>query len=244
MISSVVLTHNDEATIAKTLGSLTWCEEILIIDDGSTDNTLSITRKFTSKIFKHPLDNDFAAQRNFGLSKAKNEWVLFIDSDEIVSPALAKEIREIAAPRQLAGTRNDNTVGYFIKRRDIMWGRELRHGEQGRMKLLRLAKRDTGKWIRPVHEVWDIKGATLELQHPVLHFPHSSVAQYLGEINRYSTLNARYLYAQKIHVTWWQIVAYPLAKFFLNYFLRLGFLDGTAGAQVAIMMSMHSFLTC
>ena len=161
MISSVVLTHNAEATIAKTLGSLTWCEEILIIDDGSTDNTLSITRKLTSKIFKHPLDNDFAAQRNFGLSKAKNEWVLFIDSDEIVSPALAKEIREIAAPRQLAGTRNDNTVGYFIKRRDIMWGRELRHGEQGRMKLLRLAKRDTGKWIRPVHEVWDIKCATL-----------------------------------------------------------------------------------
>jgi len=254
MISAIVLTHNDEATIAKTLGSLPWCDEILIIDDGSTDNTLSKAEKFTTNIFNHPLSDDFSQQRNFGLSKAKHEWVLFVDSDEVVTDVLAKEIQEIVTPATL---RNDRTVGYFIKRRDIMWGREFKHGEQGRMKLLRLAKKDAGKWIRPVHEAWSpyVKPACLqgraagdkniigELAEPLLHSPHPNVAQYLEEINRYSTLNARYLFEQKIRVQWWQIVGYPLAKFFVNYIIRLGFLDGTAGAVVAIMMSFHSFLT-
>ncbi len=235
MISAIILTHNDEATIAKTLESLTWCDEIIIIDDGSTDNTLPIAKKFTNKIFKHPLYNDFAAQRNFGLTKAGGDWVLFVDSDEVVSDALAKEIKEIV--------RNDNTVGYFIKRRDVMWGRELKYGEQGRMKLLRLAKKGAGTWVRPVHEVWEVKGPTSELVNPIFHFPHPSVAQYLEKINRYSTLNARYLYGKKVRVNWWQIVTYPAAKFFVNYFIRLGFLDGTPGVVVAIMMSMHSFLT-
>src|SRR3990167_6793169 len=112
MMSSVVLPHNDEATIAKTLGSLTWCEEILIIDDGSTDNTLSITRKFTRKIFKHPLDNDLAAQRNFGLSKANGEWVLFVDSDEVVTQELAEEIRQ-----EISNLQFSIYQAFYLKRR-------------------------------------------------------------------------------------------------------------------------------
>ncbi len=247
MISAIILAHNDEATIAKTLGSLTWCDEIVVIDDNSTDSTVSIAKKFTNKIFERPPGNDFAAQRNFGLTKAKGEWVLFTDSDEVVSPTLASEIeRIISVPTKISNDKfqmTNEAVGFYIKRRDIMWGRQLRHGEQGRMKLLRLAKKDAGKWIRPVHEVWEVKGQTAELREPLLHFPHPKVAQYLEKINRYSTLNARYLYRQKVRVSWLQIVAYPVAKFFLNYFLRLGFLDGTAGAVVAIMMSFHSFLT-
>lgn len=244
MISAVVLTHNDEATVAKTLESLVWCDEMIVIDDASTDTSVVIVKKFTDKIFERPLDGDFSAQRNFGLSKAKGDWVLFVDSDEVVTDALAREIQEIASPlRQTQGTRNDKEVGYLIKRRDIMWGRELRHGEQGSMKLLRLAKKDAGTWERPVHEVWNVKGQTGELLKPILHFPHPSVAQYLEEINRYSTLNASYLYKHGVQVRWWQIVAYPVSKFFLNYVIRLGFLDGTPGAVVAIMMSMHSFLT-
>ncbi len=236
MISSVVLTRNDEATVAKTLESLTWCDETIVVDDASTDSTVAIAKNFTNKIFQHPLNGDFAAQRNFGLAKAKNDWVLFVDSDEVVSDALAKEITPIRSGMT-------EKSGYFIKRRDILWGRELKYGEQGRMKLLRLAKKDAGKWVRPVHEVWAIKGIVGELRNPLFHFPHPSVAQYLDEINRYSSLNASYLYKQRIRVHWWHIVAYPVSKFFLNYIIRLGFLDGTPGAVVAIMMSMHSFLT-
>ncbi len=237
MISGVVLTHNDEAILPRCLQSLTWCDEIVVIDDDSTDKTVEVAKKAGAKVFTHSLDDDFAKQRNFGLEKVKNEWVLFVDSDEMVSKELAKEIQLVISGKRQAES------GYYIKRKDWMWGKWLRHGETGNVKFLRLAKRDAGKWERPIHEVWNITGPVGELQHPLLHYPHPHVAQFLEEINRYSTLNAQYLHAQGIRVSWWQIILYPKAKFFLNYFWRLGFVDGTAGAVVAIMMSFHSFLS-
>src|SRR5574341_1115375 len=193
MISAVVLTHNDDETVAKTLESLAWCDEIVVVDDYSTDATLSLVKKYTPNVYRRHLNADFASQRNFGLSKAKDEWVLFVDSDEIVTDELAKEIQELVSSRAKRGD-----LGFFIKRRDVLWGRELKHGEQGNIKLLRLAKKDAGVWERPVHEVWHVKGRTAKLNASLLHFPHPSVAQFLSEINRYSTLNARYLYEQNI----------------------------------------------
>lgn len=236
MISAVVLTHNDEKTIARTLENLKWCDEIILVDDKSTDKTTEIAKKLNAKIFAHELVDDFSVQRNYGLDKAKNDWVLFVDSDEVVSEELKEEI--------LRCVQDDNNInGYYLKRKDWMWGKWLEHGEISKVRLLRLAKKTAGKWIRPIHEVWEVKGQVGELKNPLLHYPHSNVAQFLDEINRYSTVNAHFLYNSRVKTNWWQIVAYPTAKFFVNYFLYLGFLDGTAGAVVAIMMSFHSFLT-
>lgn len=234
MISSVVLSHNDAASIGKTLTSLTWCDEVIVIDDDSTDKTVEVAKKFGAKAYIHSLKDDFAKQRNFGLTKAKGDWVFFVDSDEIVSPELAKEIRLKA---------REDIEGYYLMRRDFMWGRELKHGEIGSVRLLRLAKKAAGKWTRPVHEVWEIKGTTETLEYPLDHYPHSDVAQFLDEINRYSTLNAKHFYDTGVRTNVLQIAAYPIAKFFVNYVWRLGFLDGTPGAIVAVLMSLHSFLT-
>lgn len=237
MTSVVVLTHDDEKIIERCLKSLLWCDEVIVIDDNSTDATVNNAEKLGAKVFDRKLNGDFAEQRNFGLSKAKGDWVLFIDSDEVASEELAREIQSVTRD-----TRHE-TRGCFIKRRDWMWGKWLRHGETARVKLLRLAKKDAGKWKRPIHEVWNVDGETAELKNPLHHFPHPDVAQFLLEINTYSTLNAQFLKSQRIRVHWWQIIVYPKAKFFVNYFWRLGFLDGTAGAVVALMMSFHSFLT-
>ncbi len=269
MISAVVLTHNDEGHLAKTLASISWCDEVIVVDDESTDKTIDIATKRGASVYTRKLDGDFAAQRNFGLGKAKGparnasqsdaggEWVLFVDSDEIVSEELAREItsltyKVIPAKAGIQNGTNDGsriksgmtaTVGYYLKRRDWMWGKWLKYGETSRVRLLRLAKKNAGKWQRPVHEVWSVDGATGELVNPLLHYPHQNVAQFLDEINRYSTLNARYLYSLGNHVSWWQIFAYPKLKFFRSYIWYLGFLDGTAGMVVALMMSFHSFLT-
>lgn len=232
MTSAIILTKNSAQTLLKTLESLDWCNEVLVIDDQSFDDTVTIAKKAGAAVFVHKNNDDFAAQRNFGLEKAKGEWILFVDSDEVVTPELAAEI-------QRARSRD----GYYIKRKDFLFGRWLNHGETGRVKLLRLARKGAGKWTRPVHETWDISGKTGELSQPILHYPHPNVAQFIDEINRYSTLNAKYLKSQGIHVSWWHILAYPAAKFFLDYFWYLGFLDGTAGAIVASLMSFHSFLT-
>ncbi len=235
MISAVILAHNDEKLIQRAIESVSWCDEIIVIDDESTDKTPDIAKKMGAKVFSHPLHDDFASQRNFGLSKAGGDWVLFIDSDEIVSKELALEIMRVLNTSEV--------YGYFVHRNDFLWGRELKHGETGNVRLLRLAKKNAGKWERPVHEVWQVAGRTETLSSPLLHYPHPDVAQFIDEINRYSTINAKHFYAEGIRANLFQIIAYPGLKFFLNYVWRLGFLDGTPGAIVAFFMSFHSFLT-
>ncbi len=237
MISTVVLTHNDEAILSRCLESLSWCDEVVVIDDESTDGTVEVAKKFEAKAFPYPLNDDFAAQRNFGLSKAKHDWVLFVDSDEVVSEELASEIKS-----QISNLKTEKLDAFYIKRRDYSLGRWLKYGETGNVKLLRLGRKEAGKWVQPVHEEWKIQGNVGELVHPLLHYPHPNVAQFLDEINRYSTLWARYLYAQRVKEPSWHIIVKPVAKFFLNFLWRLGFVDGTAGAVVALMMSFHSFL--
>lgn len=234
MISSVVLTHNDEQTIARTLSSLSWCDELIVIDDCSHDKTMEIVKQYNVLTFTKPLNGDFAAQRNFGLSKATNEWIFFVDSDEVVSEALQKEIQRVI--------KHPNVSGYMVRRLDTMFGRVLKYGEAGNIRLLRLAKKGMGTWKRSVHETWNIQGEVGVLQNPLFHFPHPDVAQFLDEINNYSSLHAKVLYKEGIRSTFWQILMYPLIKFKINYILRLGFLDGMPGMIVAVMMSFHSFL--
>lgn len=249
MISVIVLTHNDEKIIEKCLKSISWCDEVIVVDDNSPDKTRDIAKMAGAKVFEHPLDDDFANQRNFGLSKARGDWVLFVDSDELVTEELRIEIKQKLDSRlrgndlaslRLRGAREN--VGYYIKRKDRMWGRWLKHGETSDVKLLRLAKKGSGIWMRPVHEVWNVHGPVSELKNSLHHYPHPNVAQFLDEINFYSTLQAKYLSSKGVNAHWWHIIAYPKAKFLVNYIWRLGFLDGTAGMVMALMMSFHSFL--
>jgi len=234
MISAVVLTKNEEKNIKDCLLSLDWCDEILLVDDQSEDKTVAIARKLGAIIYQRSLDNNFAAQRNFGLEKAKEDWVLFVDADERVSPWLAKEIRETLE--------KTNFNGFYLKRRDWFQGKKLEHGEVGKTKLLRLGRKKAGKWQRQVHEIWQIKGKLGELNNFLDHYPHPTVSEFLKEVNFYSTLHAQVLYGEKIKPSLFRIIFNPTGKFIQNYFLRLGFLDGMPGLVVALMMSFHSFL--
>jgi len=240
MISAIVLTKNNGLTIARTLQSLSWCDEVICIDDFSTDDTVEIVKKQKAIVCQRHLNDDFAGQRNFGLSQAQGDWVLFVDSDEIVPEALQKEIRETIS-RQ--GTSKEGINGYFLKRDDIFLGKKLQYGETKNVQLLRLAKRNSGKWSRPIHEFWDVKGKTETLTNPLVHNAHPNVAQFIADINRYTSINAQYLYKNGERSNLFTIIAYPKVKFIQNYIIRLGFLDGTAGFIMAAMMSFHSFLT-
>lgn len=234
MLSAIVLTYNDELTLERTLLSLAWCDEVIVIDDYSTDKTVSIAKKNHATVHQHHVDGDFAAQRNFGLEKANGDWVLFVDSDEVVSPRLADEIQK---------SLEIDCAGFILRRNDWMFDRVLRHGETSKVRLLRLAKKGKGTWKRPVHEIWDVTGEVGILSQPLDHFPHPDVTQFIKEINWYTTINAKHLFAQKKKTSVWEIIFYPAAKFFVDYIWYLGFLDGTPGAIVAISMSFHSFLT-
>ncbi len=236
MISAVILIHNNEDSIQKTLESVSWCDERIVVDDNSTDKTREIAKNVGAIVYQHALNDNFAEQRNFGLEKAKEKWILFVDSDEIVNSNLRDEMLKLI--------QHDKGIqGYYIKRKDILFGRELRYGETAHVKLLRLAKKNAGKWARAVHETWNVNGPVASLTTPLLHYPHSTISEFLTQINRYTSLNAREFYYEGKRVSAWQIIVYPKAKFIQNYIVRLGFLDGAAGFVVAMMMSFHSFLT-
>lgn len=239
MISAVILTKNEEKNIKKCLESIKWCDEIIIIDDKSSDKTLEIARKYKTIIYENPLNNDFSWQRNFGLSKASNEWVLFIDADEAVSDALAYEISNAITLKD-QNLRNFN--GFYIKRSDFMWGKVLKHGETGGIKLLRLGRKGCGIWEGKTHEKWKTEGLTGKLVNPILHFPHQTLGEFLKEINFYTDVRAEELKSKDVKVPSVSILFYPLGKFFLNFILKKGYMDGMQGLIFAIMMSFHSFL--
>lgn len=239
MISAVVLVKNEEKQINDCLSSLDWCDEIIVIDDYSTDHTLKNIEKIKNnkiKIFQKHLDNDFSMQRNFGLEKASGDWIFFVDSDERATVSLQYEILSTI------NTSINNINGYRLKRKDEMWGKKLEHGEPNSIELVRLARRNAGKWEGAVHEAWVIKGNVGKLDNYLVHYPHPNITEFLEEIDRYSTLRAKELFKQGKKVNILSIIFYPLGKFKLNYFIRLGFLDGIPGLIYTLMMSLHSFL--
>lgn len=241
MISVVILTKNEEKNILDCLESVLWADEAIIIDDNSEDRTVEVVKSLSNKkikVYSRALNEDFASQRNYALSKATKKWVLFIDADERVPNALREEINTFL----IENGKTSNINGFFIKRKDIIWGKMLKYGEAGGIKLLRFAKKNSGIWTGKVHETWQIEGSVSEMENYLIHFPHQTVDEFLSEINFYTSLRARELYEKGIKGSVENIILYPKGKFLKNYFLKLGFLDGIEGFIFAIFMSFHSFL--
>lgn len=245
MISAVVLTKNEEDNIVDCLESVSWCDEIVVVDDNSIDRTIELARKLGATVYTRELQDNFSDQRNFGLEKARGDWVFFVDADERVPTSLREEIKyKIASIRQAQdkNSKYKGINGYYIQRRDFLWGKRLDHGETGDIMFLRLAKKDSGVWEGNVHEEWIVEGKVDELESELVHYPHQSVKEFLEEINRYTSIRAKELHIQGILVYWPSILLYPLGKFVVNDFIKRGFLDGIEGLIVALMMSFHSFL--
>lgn len=235
-ISCVVLAKNEENNIGDCLKTLNWCDETLVIDDKSIDRTKDIAKESGAKVFTRSSDGNFAAQRNFGLERSSGDWVFFLDADERVFDAFVFEVRS------LVDQPSNQYCGFYMIRIDFMWGRELKHGEVGNMKLLRLAQKNKGEWRGKVHEEWKVKGRIGELKSPILHYPHPTISDFLKEINFYSDIRAKELYEKNVKTNFLSIIIYPKAKFIKNYIFKWGFLDGVPGLIYASMMSFHSFL--
>ncbi len=222
-LTAVVLTKNEEKNIERCLGSVSFAGEILVVDDNSTDKTVEVAEKFGAKVYRHPLNDDFAQQRNFALSKAKYNWVLFVDADEVVPEKTKLEIiSKIENP--LLGE-----VGYFIKRDNYFLGRKLRYGEASSVQLLRLAKKNCGRWRRKVHEYWDVKGKVGKLNNKIDHYFCDNLFSFIEKINWYSELHAKANREEGKKSSLFKILFYPLFKFFDNFVIKRGFLDGVFG---------------
>ena len=171
---------------------------------------------------------DFAKERNKLLQKAKTEWVLFMDSDEKMSNALKKEILSKISTSEVE---QDQKVAFFVFRKNYFLGKYV-----GCDKIIRLAKRNAGNWIRAVHETWQIKGLIGNLKNDLIHNTADNLTAYLNKINFYSTIHAKENKKEGKSVNLIKIIFYPIAKFFVE-------LVKSRNAVFSIMQSFHSFLS-
>lgn len=236
-LSVVILTKNEEKNIKDAIDSVSFADEVIIIDDFSKDKTVQIAKEHGAKIFERNLDNNWAAQRNFGLEKAKGNWILFLDADERIPKELKNEIIQAIENPFV------RTEAFYFKRNDYIWGRRLKYGETANVRFIRMARPGVGKWIRRVHEEWKILGRKKEFKYAINHYPHPTLKEFIASVNRTSQLHAEANREEGKKASILKMVVWPIAHFLRNWVLRLGFLDGTEGFVFALMMSFHSFLS-
>jgi len=243
-ISAIILAKNEEQKIERAVKSLTFCDEVIVIDDESTDNTIDIAIKAGAIVFRHSKKNEFAGQRNWAMEQAKNEWILFIDADEVVGENLKQEIVSLPSTN-LQSPISNLPVFYAIPRRDFFWNSELKQGETKKTRkegIVRLIKKGSGVWTGAVHETFTSIGLVGKLSTFLDHYSHDSLSTFVQDINVYSTLRAEELAKEGKKINPLELIVIPFGKFFYTYFILLGFLDGPAGFVYSFVMSFHSFL--
>ncbi len=237
-LTVVILTKNEEDKIEQAIKSSQFADEILLIDDYSTDKTLEIAQKYKVNIVQRRLNNNFSQQRNFAFKHIRGEWIFFLDADEVITTELKEDIKKVLSKKS-------KYSAFYIKRRNIFWGRILKHGElrlyykKGK---IRLVKKNSGFWKNPVHEFYNPNGPTKRLDNFINHYSHEGIKDFIKKINLYSSIRAKELQKQGKKSSIFQILIYPIVKFKMNYIFKLGFLDGAAGFVYCFMMSFHSFL--
>jgi glycosyltransferase involved in cell wall biosynthesis len=234
-LSVAIITYNEEDNLARTLNSVRFADEIIVVDSGSTDRTGEIAESLGAKVFTEPWKG-FAGQKNSAIDKCAGTWVLSLDADEELTGELQAEIRTMLdADAQMMPP----VDGYRLRLRHVFLGRWMRYGGYYPDIKLRLFRRVTGAGVahftdRPVHESVQVDGRVETMQRDFLHHGYPNLEIYLEHMNRYSTLGGRIVAEKgKVSRSWpafcWNVALVPLLTFVWNYFLRLGFLDGREG---------------
>lgn len=241
-ISAIVLTRDEEKHIENCLESLAWADERLVIDSGSVDRTLQLAEKCGARVVSHPF-TDFASQRNFAVSEAKGDWVLFIDADERVTLHLAEEIQSVVKgsdPLKSSGEQPPLAV-YAIPRYNYFFGKRLRFSDSREDAPVRFFPRQQATWAQPVHERVVSDLPLRKFQSPILHYSTRDLAHYRQKVHDYVPLELHTLRVKGVKPGLWRVFLVPLAKFLWLYIFKLGFLDGVAGFQYAILSAYYAF---
>lgn len=229
-LSATVIALDEERDIAGCIESLRgFCDEVLVVDGGSRDRTREVAAGLGARVLERPFD-DFARQHEFARGEAKGEWVLSIDADERASP-------------ELRGASFGDAAAYSLPFRNHFRGIWLRHGGFWPDRHVRLFRRAACRYDpgRTVHEKLIVDGRIARLDAPILHFTYDSLRDCLSKMDRYGEQAARMLHERGARAGAWEIAARPLWRFVRGYVLRLGFLDGAAGAAMAWARAYEAF---
>ena len=235
-LSAVVSAYNEEKNIERCLRSLRFAEEIIVIDNDSTDSTAKIAKKFTEKIFKqknNPLEIDL--QKNFGFGKATNEWILSIDADEEISTELASEIKLIFGSSKSSISAIN---GFWIPRKNFIFGKWIEHAGWYPDFQLRLFRKGKGKYVaKHVHEDLKLDGPSAKLKEHLIHYHYESILQFIYRTLNYAQNEANSLLEKGYQLSHFDAIRFPINEFLSRFFARKGYKDGFHGKSDCIKMA-------
>lgn len=238
-ISAVVSVYNEEKNIERCLQSLRFADEIVVVDNGSTDKTVELAKKFTNKIYSQKNDPaKIDLQKNFGFEKASGDWILSIDADEWVTPELAEEIKSVILNPK------SGISGFLMPRKNIIFGKWIEHSGWYPDFQLRLFKKGKGKFTKAhVHEPLSLDGETGYLKNELVHHNYDTISQFLQKAINIYVPNEAKNYLDKGYVfSYADAIRFPFKEFLSRFFLREGYKDGFHGLMLAMLMGFYHFL--
>src|SRR5215475_13887587 len=237
-LSVAMIAMNEEANLPRTLESVKWADEIIVVDSGSKDRTLEIAQSFGAKTTYHSFGGH-GEQKNVALDLCTSDWIFLLDADEVLTPELQNEIRNLLSS-------NPPFTAYWIPRLNLYFGKWIRHGGFYPDRKLRLFKRGAARLSEGVgpHSTPQFEGPRGRLKHDMLHYAYPTMGVYLEHMNRYSSEIAELLHkdgrnSRSMAAFVWNAVLNPAATFIYNYFFRLGFLDGREGLLLHVNHSVY-----
>jgi glycosyltransferase involved in cell wall biosynthesis len=242
-LSVAIITLNEEANLPRTLASVRFADEVIVLDSGSTDRTLEIAGSYpNTRVISEPWKG-FSAQKNAAIDKCTSQWVLSLDADEELSPELQIEMRTLL-------TGDPPADAYLLRRRNLFLGKWIKHGGFYPDSKLRLFRRNSASFTptrfaeRPVHETIAFEGKLDTLRHDIIHHAYPELESYIEHMDRYSTLGAELLVSKgkvsrSLFAFFSNIFFVPQLTFFKNYILRFGFLDGREGLLLHLYHSTY-----
>jgi glycosyltransferase involved in cell wall biosynthesis len=235
-LSAVLITRNEEDTLADAIESVRFCDEIVVVDSGSTDRTETIAREKGARVLVNAPWPGFVAQRNVAVDAARHDWVLALDADERITEALRDEIQDLRRQGFAA-------AGYRIPRAAFYLGRWIRATDWWPDPQVRLFDRRRARWEGElVHESVRVRGPLLRLRSEMAHYPYRNVSDHLGKIDRYTTLWAQQMHASGRRVRTIDLLFAPNWAFFRNYVLKGGIRLGRAGLTISVLNSYYTYL--
>ncbi|MCK6605493.1 MAG: glycosyltransferase family 2 protein [Ignavibacteriaceae bacterium] len=234
-LSVIIIAGNEERNIRDCLKSASFADEIVVVDSFSTDKTVEIAREYTPKVYQKKWEG-YAVQKRYSLEMATHEWVMSLDADERITPALKDEI--------LGLMKNEPQYdGYYIPRKTYFNGKWIKScGWYPGYQLRLFRKSKTTVTTRLVHEGFEVDGKTGRLKGDIDHFTHESIEQTIKKINHYSSLEAEEKWQRK-HVSGLSIILHPIAAFFNHYIVKRGITDGIEGLMISVFHAMTNLMT-
>ena len=233
-LSAVIITYNEEHNIRDAIKSVSWADEVIVVDSGSGDRTLEYAKKLGAVTYINEWKG-YVAQKNWADLHAKSEWILSLDADERVTSELKSEIISLLKK----GTERN---GFNIPRRAVFLGKEIRHCHWYPDYQLRLFRKNKGTWTGGlVHEKLSVDGEIGTLKGDLLHYTYRDISEQTERLNKYSSLWAEEAFKKGKKSGILKMISSPVATFFNVYFLRLGVLDGFPGFVIAKGLAFYSF---